>query len=113
MTITEERISDVLIVNLTGRMETSAAISLEQKVNQLIDSGERKIILYMGQVNYMSSSGLRALLGLAKRLENEGGALVLSCLSEQVRELTVLAQLDQIIPVYHSNGEAAVALSRM
>lgn len=112
MTITEERIAEALIIGLVGRMDTLAAISLEQRLNQTVDRGERKIVLYLAKLDYMSSSGLRTLLGLAKRLQSEGGKLVLSCPSEPIRELILMARLEEIIPIYASNGEAILAFPR-
>ncbi len=112
MKISEERIANVLIVGLSGRMDTINALSLEKTLNQAIDGGERKLVLFLAQLEYMSSSGLRAILGLAKRLDHEGGAFALSCPSPVIRELIQIAHLDQLIPIYNSNGEAALALSR-
>lgn len=112
MNITEERIGDALIVGLVGRMDTIAAVSLEKTVNHAIDSGDRKIVFCLAKLEYMSSSGIRTILGLAKRLQSEGGRFALSSLTESIRELLEMAQLDQIIPIYSSNGEAIIAVSR-
>jgi anti-anti-sigma factor len=112
MNITEERIGDTLIVGLSGRMETVAALSLEKKVNQLVDSGERKIVFYLAKLEYMTSSGIRAILGLAKRLQSEGGRFALTSLPEPIRELLFMAQLEQILSIYATNGDAIAAFSR-
>lgn len=112
MNVTEERIGDVLILGLSGRMETVAALSLEKQVNQIIDAGERKIVFSLAKLEYMSSSGIRALLGLAKRLQSEGGLFALTSLPEPIRDLLFMAQLEQILSIYATNGDAIRAFSR-
>ncbi|MGC9329243.1 MAG: hypothetical protein ACP5I1_16540 [Candidatus Hinthialibacter sp.] len=41
----------MLIVNLAGRMETRAAVTLEQKINQTIDAGEKKTLMQSSLVD--------------------------------------------------------------
>jgi len=112
MHITEERIGEALIVGLTGRMETLAALSLEQKINRAIDAGERQVVLYLAKLEYMSSSGLRTILGFTKRLNGEGGQFALTALTEPIRELITMARLEQIIPIFSTNKDAIMAFSR-
>jgi stage II sporulation protein AA (anti-sigma F factor antagonist) len=75
-----------------------------------IDSGERRLVIDLGGVAYISSAGLRVLLLVAKRLKPPAGALVLCGLGPSVR--TVL-ELAGFLPLFAVEADRARALARV
>ena len=69
MEITEAKKGQGVILGLNGRLDSSNSNGLEQKIRQLIDRGERYLVLDCSQLSYISSSGLRVLLMAAKKLD--------------------------------------------
>ncbi len=99
------------IVALEGRIDAAAAPRVTQLVRAAMAEGSKQIIVDLHDVTFLSSSGLRALLLLARELRKEGGDLVLCALQPQVAEVFHLTGFDQIFTLHHTREEAATAFS--
>jgi anti-sigma B factor antagonist len=105
------RLGDVIIVDCRGRIvfgEESAALRL--LVKELLGQSA-KIVLDLGEVSYMDSSGLSVLVGLYVSARNAGGALKLARLQGAVRELLGLTRLDTVIGIFPTAEAAAKSFS--
>jgi anti-anti-sigma factor len=80
-------------VFLDGRLDASGAGHLEDYLNSLIREGSHRIILNMSKVKYLSSAGIRILVGQYKQLKKIGGLFVLEALSESVLEVLTMVGL--------------------
>ena len=112
MELKENKIADALVVSIVGRLDTPAALVVEKSINQRIDDGERLIVLNLSKLEYMSSSGLRLFIGLAKRLKSAGGAFAISSVPESQQELIQLTQINRVVPIFESDGDAVIAISK-
>jgi anti-sigma B factor antagonist len=95
-----------VLVEISGRVDTSSAPELEKEINRLIGEGKRAILLKMSDVAYISSGGLRVLLATAKKLRGEKDRMGLCCLSPEVNKILKLAGFTSIFTIYSSEGEA-------
>src|SRR3954453_11498258 len=91
--MTEVRAGQVRIVALNGRMDSTNSNDLLDRLNGLIWSGEKQILIDFGSVTYLTSAAFRALLITAKEAERHAARLVLCSLTSHVRELFELAGL--------------------
>ncbi len=98
--------SGIVLMQLTGRVDTSTAPDLEKEINRLIDEGKRKLLVDMAGVVYISSGGLRVLLATAKKLRGPEDRLGLCCLSPEVNKILRLAGFTTIFPIFSSEGDA-------
>ena len=73
MQIQAERRDNVMIVAPVGRVDSNTSSDLEQRLLHDIGAGERRFLLDLAGVEYISSAGLRVLLMLAKRLREASG----------------------------------------
>ncbi|RJP28516.1 MAG: anti-sigma factor antagonist [Candidatus Omnitrophota bacterium] len=112
MELTEKKVADTLIVSISGRLETSSTLIVDKKINQRIDEGERRIVINLSKLEYMSSSGLRLFLGIGKRLKQEGGAFALSGVPDHQLELIEITHLDQVVSIFASDGDAIIGISK-
>jgi anti-anti-sigma factor len=110
MEINEERKTDMVILGLTGKLDATTAKTFEDKILAEIDSGDRRFVIDLSQLDYVSSSGLRVFLLAAKRLHSAGGKIVLCSLKEHVRQVFDLAGFSSLLSVYGSRDEALKAL---
>jgi anti-anti-sigma factor len=99
------------VVPLAGRIDASAAPAVNRSVREAMAEGNNRIIVDLREVTFLSSSGLRALLLLARELRREGGDLLLCSLQPQVAEVFHLTGFDQIFQLHHTREEAASAFS--
>ena len=68
-----------------GRLDTLTSPELEAKINEVI-GGAKKLILDLGKLEYVSSAGLRVLLGAAQQMEGKG-EMILIHVTPEVREI--------------------------
>ena len=112
MHIHESRVANVLILSVAGRLDTPVAVQLERKLQELIQAGERVLVLNCSKLDYISSSGLRVIITVARSLQRQGGGFALSSPSAHFQELLELTQMDRVLEIYANDGEAAVAMAR-
>jgi len=105
MEITERRTADIVTLSLSGKLDTTTAKAFEQKILAHIESGDRRFIIDLAQLDYISSSGLRVLVSAAKRLGNDG-KIVLCSLKDPVREVFNIVGFLSVFPAYGSHDEA-------
>lgn len=106
MEITGKTVNEVEIVFLNGRLDAYNSNLVENKLNDIIDSGKLKIIADLAGVEYISSSGLRVMLSSLKKLNKMGGTLKLSSLQPYVLEVFEIAGFDQLFQIYDDEDEA-------
>lgn len=111
MEIRQEKKGQVLVVGPAGHLDTRTSHDFEKKIVELLGSGERRFIIDLAQVEYVSSAGLRVLLLLAKKLDAMEGDLVLSGMNAQVREVFDVAGFTGIFTIVPTEGEALAKLS--
>lgn len=101
MDIDVERKNGTLIAQVSGRVDSANAREFEQALSNAIGDDGR-VILDLGKLSYISSSGLRVLLLVAKALRNKGAEFGLCSLSDPIREVFEISGFDKIIPIYGS-----------
>lgn len=105
--IEENRKGDVLILNLSGRLDNPAAHDLVKKLTVLIESGEQNLLLNLENLTYISSSGLRAFTGRSQRMQQKGGKLFFCSLNRLVKRVVVeITHFDQVLTIYETEEEA-------
>ena len=78
MQLEEKVVGDVVIVTVTGDIKLgSGDVGLRDKVRSLIEQGHKKLLLDLGGVSYMDSSGLGELVHVYATMKNKGGVLKL------------------------------------
>lgn len=105
--------ADLRVVPLAGRIDAATAPSVNKAVRAAMAEGARQIVVELRDVTFLSSSGLRALLLLARELRREGGDLVLCALQPQVAEVFHLTGFDQIFQLHHTREEATAGFSKL
>jgi len=100
---------DIRIVFLEGRMDLAGSMKTETRLNDLLDEGAAKIVMDFEKLEYLSSSGLRAIISLEKKLRERGGKLVLANMSETVENLFNITLLYDLFAIRKSLSEALAA----
>jgi len=111
MQITEARQGDVMVLAVSGRLDTAAAKPFEISVLHCVYEGEEKLILDLGGVDYINSTCLRVVLTAAKRLHGSQGRLVLCALQETIREVFEISGFTRILEIHPTRNQAIAALN--
>jgi len=109
MDITEERRGEVKIIGLRGRLDASSSPGVEQRLQNLIDQGERRLVLDFSELSHISSIGLRVLISTAKSLQKTKGSLALAALNDHIREIFKIAGFTSIFSIYPTCDEAVAS----
>lgn len=92
-----------IILEVSGRIDTTTAGSFEKQVLPYLQSGS-ELVLDCDQVEYISSAGLRSLLILAKVASARDSRIVLCRLSGLVREVLEISGFDSFFEVRHERN---------
>lgn len=103
---TYKRNSDIVVVSLSGRLDTTTSAGVEKQLHDLIEDGENRLIINFKELVYISSAGLRVLIATIKRLQEKQGKLVLSDLNERVYEVLNIAGFTTIFTIKPTESEA-------
>jgi len=98
--LTHVRKRDVLLVRLTGELDQCSASGIRRDMDALLsDTRIRHLVLDLGDMPFMDSSGLGVILGRYRMLQLRGGTVSLMHLSPQVKRVYDLSGMAKIIPV--------------
>ncbi len=107
MKIKEKIMGDIAVLTVSGNMmggpETTA---LHDKVKSLMADGIKKIVIDLGGVKWMNSSGLGVLMSCWGSLRKEGGNVKLAKVSAKIDSLLMITQLVQFFETYESVDRA-------
>jgi anti-sigma B factor antagonist len=104
---TTRELGGIAIVDLSGRISLGDGSALLRKtVRDLLDEGRTKIILNLGDVNYIDSSGIGELVSGFTAVRNRGGELKLLNLTKKVNDLLQLTKLFTVFEVHNDESGA-------
>lgn len=106
MDIPEKTVGKVIVLSISGRLNASVANDVERKLNSLISSDQVRLVMELGQLEYISSSGLRVLLAALKRVKKEGGDIRLASLQTYVKEVFDIAGFIPLFRIFDKEGDA-------
>ncbi len=119
MTVTERPTFDLAIseeqgtkvFHLKGRlMDQHQADRLMTALDETLDAGHSSVILDMGELQYMNSTGLNILINVLTRTRNAGGDALIARVSTAVRQLFVVTKLDSVFIITATVEEAVAKL---
>jgi anti-sigma B factor antagonist len=94
MTIEIKRTAEETVIKLVGRLATTTAPALDKTINNDIE-GTKNLVLDFKNLEYISSAGLRVLLGAQKKMQKIGSMKVINVCEEvmEVFEMTGFADI--------------------
>ncbi len=106
MDIFEEKKNDWLILDLKGRMDAITSPIVQERIQSVMDRGERQILLDCSGLDYVSSAGLRVLFEAAYKIGDLSGKIGCYGVNSNVKKIFGLADLTTEIPLYAGQEEA-------
>ena len=101
------KLGKVSVVDISGKITIGEGdVQLREKVNELLDSGESRILLNLEKVKYMDSAGIGELVACYKRAKEKEGTVKLLNPSGKVYDLLQLTKLEEVFDTYKDEGEA-------
>ena len=107
LTIASREVDGVTVLDLNGRITLGeGSVQLREAVRDLISKGSKNILLNMGDVNYIDSSGLGELVSAFTTAKNQGASVKLLSLTKKVKDVLQLTKLYTVFDIYDDESTA-------
>jgi len=105
--ISERQAGDVTVLDLDGKVTIGeGSVALRNAIRRLLGEGKNKILLNLGGVGYIDSSGIGELVSSFTAVNKEGGTLKLLNLTQKIQDLLAITKLLTVFDVFDSEAEA-------
>ncbi|MEE8585542.1 MAG: STAS domain-containing protein [Acidobacteriota bacterium] len=107
MKIEDRLVNDVTILDVSGKITIGeGSIEVRNRVRSLLEEGKKDILLNLGNVSYVDSSGIGELVSCYTTVTNQGGQLKLLNLTRKMRELLAITKLLTVFDTFNDEGAA-------
>ena len=105
--LTSRQVGDVTVIDAAGRITLGeGASAFREKIRELVNNNSKKILLNLGDVTYIDSSGIGELVSGFTTVTNSGGQLKLVGLSKRVKDLLQITKLYTVFEAFEDEAQA-------
>ena len=113
MKASTRQVDGVTVVDLSGRITLGeGSVVLRDTVRELIGKGDKRILLNLGDVTYIDSSGIGELVSAFTTVRNQGGELKLLKLTKKVHDLLQITKLYTVFDVKDDETQAIASFKK-
>jgi anti-sigma B factor antagonist len=112
MKIKTRHVDGITILDLSGRITLGeGSVTVRDEVRNVIATGSKKILLNLGDINYIDSSGIGELVSAFTTVKNGGGELKLLNLTKKVHDLLQITKLYTVFDIKDDEASAIAAFA--
>jgi len=112
MEIAERTVSEVTVLDLKGKMTLGEGDELlKDKINSLLATGKKKLVLNLEGVPYIDSAGLGEIVRTFTTVSRQGGSLKLLNLTKRIEDLLSITKLLTVFETFENESEAIQSFS--
>jgi anti-sigma B factor antagonist len=112
ITISERQAGDVTILDMEGKVTIGeGSVALRTTIRRLLGDGKTKILLNLGKVGYIDSSGIGELVSSFTAVNKEQGTLKLLNLTQKIQDLLAITKLLTVFDVFENEDEALASFN--
>ena len=105
--LTTRQVGDVTVVDVAGRITLGeGSATVRDAMRDMVSKSQKKILLNLGEVSYIDSSGIGELVSGFTTVTNSGGALKLLNLNKRVKDLLQITKLYTVFDVHDDEASA-------
>jgi anti-sigma B factor antagonist len=113
MKSSSRQIDGVIVLDLSGRITLGeGSVILRDTIRDLIGRGQKKILLNLGDVTYIDSSGIGELVSAFTTVRNQGGELKLLNLTKKVHDLLQITKLYTVFDIKDDEATAVRSFAK-
>jgi len=111
MQISERTVGDVVIVDVSGKITLGEGgdVVLKDKMRSLIQQGNKKLLLNLGDVSYVDSAGLGEIVQAYATVNKDGGKLKLLNITKRLKDLLSITKLLTVFDTFDNEAEAVAS----
>ncbi|MDT4966291.1 MAG: anti-sigma factor antagonist [Acidobacteriota bacterium] len=107
LSIKERTAGDITILDMDGKITIGeGSVALRGTIRRLLEEGKKKILLNLGGVGYIDSSGIGELVSSFTSINKEQGQLKLLSLTNKLKDLLGITKLLTVFDVYENESDA-------
>ena len=99
----------VLVIRVTGRLDSTTSEALETEVRRQFEAGHARVVFDLAALEYISSAGLRVLMLAARELRGKG-SLAVAAPTPLVKQILDIAAVPMFARIHDSAAEAVEML---
>ena len=99
MEIIQKEENGIVSIAIIGRLDADSSPEAEKVVKDALEGQTTRVLFNLASLEYLSSAGLRVLLGAAKEMRRRDGKIVLCALNEFVKEIFEVSGFQSLIPI--------------
>jgi anti-sigma B factor antagonist len=108
----QRQVGDVTVLDATGRITLGEGSStFRDTIKELVAKGHKKILLNLGNVSYIDSSGIGELVSGFTTMANSGGSLKLLNLTKRIQDLLQITKLYTVFEVFDDEAGALASFN--
>lgn len=112
MEIGEARYADLVLLTPVGRIDHTTSPDFQARLMDAVGGGDAvPLVVDLGEVEYISSVGLRALMIASKESKKKGGTVAVTSLQPVVKEVFEISRFNYVVKVFDTPRDAIAALS--
>ena len=112
MKVATRQVDGLTILDLSGRITLGeGSVTLRDAVHDVLAKGQKKILLNLGEINYIDSSGIGELVSGFTSVRNAGGELKLLNLTKKVHDLLQITKLYTVFDIKDDEATAVAAFA--
>ena len=113
MKASSRQVNSVTIVDMSGRITLGeGSVVLRDTIRDLLSKGDKKILLNLGEITYIDSSGIGELVSAFTTVKNAGGELKLLNLTKKVHDLLQITKLYTVFDVKDDEASAIASFKK-
>jgi anti-sigma B factor antagonist len=111
--LSTRQVDGITVLDLSGRITLGdGSVKLRDSVRDLLGKGSKLILLNLGDVNYIDSSGIGELVSAYTTVRNQGGELKLLNLTKKVHDLLQITKLYTVFDVKDDEASAIASFAK-
>jgi anti-anti-sigma factor len=91
--------NEILVFEIKGRLDAATAPVADKTINKTLDENTNRLLFDLSALEYLSSGGLRVILGAAKKIRRREGKVALAALNQYVFEIFEVSGFTSMIPI--------------
>ena len=111
MNIESKKQGDITIVTVNGSVDALTAAELTNALNKQIEAGNANMVIDLANLEFMSSAGLRTLLGAVKECRIHGGDLRIVSSNPGIDKILKMSGFHNIAKVFNTQADAVAGFS--
>ena len=106
LSLATRSVSDHVVLEIGGEIDVYTAPRLRERLVELVAGGAKHVVVDLGRVEFLDSTGLGVLVGAHRRLRASHGSLRLVCPHERLLKIFRITGLDSVFEIHRSVEEA-------